>query len=1514
MIDFSSIHAFKHGQRASFEELVCQLAKIETAPTGSKFKRVNGDGGDGGVEAYWTAPNGKKTGYQAKFHLRPSEIDWEKIDGSVRQAFDTHPEIERYVVALPCDLTERSGTKKKGKTGWERWDSRVEKWQEFAREIGLQNIEFEPWTQSELISKLTKPEANGLREYFFGDTELTLDWFKIHMNSAVAALDERFHPEDHVDVRLERLAEVICRSRKFSDELFKAFELTKTKKPYPEKVENDPDNLMRDALNEFDESFLAVVKRGDQLSDDLSSDWELGTWRTELEKLRDSSSRISGYFWSESREIKDEKVAARLRQSARDFQDFEERVDSVFALLVLAIVKAEHERFAFVHGYAGTGKSHLLAKCGLSALDAGNPAILICGQQLNDSNIWTQIAEQLGLTGRSVDQVLSLLDAAGRSFGARVLILVDAINEGPGSRFWRQHIDSYRARLKPYSYISCIMSCRSEYFGSAVSDTLRNNTATFQLKGFETAEEQRNAARVYLDRRGISRPSTPWLAPEFINPLFLRSICVALERQGKTELPAGLNGTKAILKEYVSSHASTVMVQRGLTANPARRMERALLDAAGVMLQNRTDFLELEASRNLLERHFGASSINDENDWLSLFLNNGLFRKDPHPHPTGGFGEDDEVIRFSFQRFQDFLMAEQALEGLDNVDEIFRPSGRLDFCWSDDYVEPEWRGLVSALAIVLPEKFGVEVFDVLPFEEPDRMFHWSLVDDFIESAKWRERSAFSDRTLEILNQHTERHESLNLLVEVALSEDHPWNADFLHQNLIRRKLPQRDAFWTEWVNGFSTEADNCIGILIEWCLLGQVEKTSPVNQRLAALVLCWCFTSSNRQIRDKACKALTNLLVYQPDMFPSLMEKFSDVDDIYVLERLLAAAYGACCLNPVASVLSVYSAEVYKGVFERGVPPLSLLLRDYALGIMELAKHKNCLADGVEISRCHPPYNSSRPQFSISETRLEEIAKRAGGDQILDSCTGFIGDFGTYEIAPIMSQFLRVTKNQNVPLSDEQKVTKFYQEHVAHCQERRQKFAELEDIKNPYRAGLISISLDGRDRKPSKTEFARWKSNVENAHKAFLSLLERDEAKEFNQNIAEGFYAREHNNPNIPQFDVVKAKRWVAARAYRLGWTEQLFEQDRSRARNYSRGRAKTERIGKKYQWIALGELTCRLCDNYWLSGDYGALPKIYGKPTDLTTIRDIDPTSIHNFEAVQHNRENANAWAAGPVFDLPSLTEDELPGWPFKVDPSTQMKTLPIRVDPDGVHWVVAYEHRSSKERYRKPSPGEHGARMEEFRILATSLVARKDAQRTAKYFEERNEIDAYHWGLSDETNGGLLFELPWRNTWVKHKWIDDEGWRMPKGVEYAKLAVSYAWERDMDASEDDGNTFYLPQPWLVEELNLEPDRDNPGIWRNAAGEIVFQEFRGERAEKTCLLRLKDAERLFGENNTLISVLVSERNTWPGGSNNNASWRRSEAVRWTDGGRVRTMAWKKDNANGTSKSSLPSELASEPT
>lgn len=117
MIDFTKIRIYKGSQNSGFEEFICQLARRDIPKKPLEFRRIEGAGGDSGIECYWEKQDNTKIGYQTKFFLKTGEIDWAQIDKSVKQALETNPKLTEYIVALPCDLTYKKGKNSHCKTG-----------------------------------------------------------------------------------------------------------------------------------------------------------------------------------------------------------------------------------------------------------------------------------------------------------------------------------------------------------------------------------------------------------------------------------------------------------------------------------------------------------------------------------------------------------------------------------------------------------------------------------------------------------------------------------------------------------------------------------------------------------------------------------------------------------------------------------------------------------------------------------------------------------------------------------------------------------------------------------------------------------------------------------------------------------------------------------------------------------------------------------------------------------------------------------------------------------------------------------------------------------------------------------------------------------------------------------------------------------------------------------------------------------------------------------------------------
>lgn len=127
MLDFTRLRPEAGGFRGAFEGLICQLGRRHPPPDAQHFVTIDGSGGDGGLEAYWVCKNGPELGYQAKYHLKSGDVDWDKIDGSVSAALNSHPGMTKMVIAIACDLTD-TVPNRRGKSGRQQWKDHKAKW------------------------------------------------------------------------------------------------------------------------------------------------------------------------------------------------------------------------------------------------------------------------------------------------------------------------------------------------------------------------------------------------------------------------------------------------------------------------------------------------------------------------------------------------------------------------------------------------------------------------------------------------------------------------------------------------------------------------------------------------------------------------------------------------------------------------------------------------------------------------------------------------------------------------------------------------------------------------------------------------------------------------------------------------------------------------------------------------------------------------------------------------------------------------------------------------------------------------------------------------------------------------------------------------------------------------------------------------------------------------------------------------------------------------------------------
>lgn len=1498
-MDYSRIRGMDSGQRLSFEEMICQLARRESQAASVEFRRIEGAGGDGGIEAYWLLSDGSKIGYQAKFYLRSGDIDWANIDDSVERALQTHPELTTYVVAIPCDLTDKTGKQGRGKTGWEHWNARKAKWA--ALIPPGRKVDFVPWTAFELNDRLANPSAEGLRRFWFGDAEFSAQWFSDNVDFAVKSLDERYHPEDHVEVSIERIFKVALRDESVISELKQNIQ-----KIYDATDLDDAEKLLgADAallVSGIKTQISKLESLGLEITNNAWKAWPLPECLERLDEISDSVHKLQGFIWDAKQD------PLKPKDSHNDpLGYFEHKLDklsnasySFRALLRGRYFEHEASPSILLYGRAGTGKSHLLGSIAQQAIAENRKAILILGQLLTTENIWSQITKRLGVGEINPDAFLQALSAAAEMTGKRGLILIDAINEGAGLKLWRNELAEFIARVARHKNLVLVISCRTEYKPYIITQAVTDTTPSYVVKGFETPEEQTNAARIYLGKRGISQPNTPWLSAEFVNPLFLRSACTALERDGKKWFPKGLLGTKQVFAFYLESIARNLDVGRNGTNDLVRPTNQALYAIALKMAEKRQDYLSHSDALRVVADKFYPAVTPSGISWLEVLQKNGLFRIDPSPRERASdpFEFPEEVVRFSFQRLQDYLMAGALLNEIEDPAEDLL-NGSLKFIHDGEGLSWQWSGLAEALSVQLPELFDREFIDLLPGDINIWANDDSVRSSFIESLRWRSNDSFTPRTHQLYEAFLKYSDDyFDIIIQACASEGHPWNAQFLHRKLLGLTMPHRDAFWTVQVNALPLDEGSTLNRLITWSTQEQTGKTDPNVQYLCALTLTWLTSSSNRELRDKATKALTSLLLCNTGLYAKLCNDFASVDDLYIHERLHSAAFGACCIDPGQNRLSVFSKVAYQAVFQLDTVPSSILLRDSALGIIELAHFHGYLAEGVDIQKAKPPYLSKPIRLSVSEQALEKIAEKAGHSKIRNSCSGWGGDFASYEIRPRVNSFTSISLTNPEPMTSTERHHLFELEVIDHAPER----SEILRSMNEFNQRRFKILFDP-EQKPD-THSKRDLRKLKTRENELLELLSSAEKIRYKKEYQERFSPSGNYVSSLPHIDTNAAQRWVAKRAYGFGWTAKLFPHDGGQSRDYSRDRPLWERIGKKYQWLALDELLCGLADTKWMAerGAHGS--RQYATPLDIGFHRDIDPTILV---------DSTQASAHGRSIQMYEITmhptaEADIGKWPFEADPSQGVTALLAREGSDGRKWAVLHEHRSALDRYKDKNGREHGYRKQEWRFLLPVLVRSADEMTLIDYISNEKNIRVDSWTAPQSTDNGYLLEAPWRSTWNQEQWSSQYFHNIGE-IDIAYPCFRYQWESHLDASLPEGAQSLVPAPWLAHRLGLTADSEDPNVYRDCDGEVRFVSGHSSGDGSHAFIDQALFESFLEEDGLKCAwIFLAERGAWPGGENEHASRRRSEGVVWHDRGEPKMIHWNDDFGRGNSERFVPAE------
>ena len=157
--------------------------------------------------------------------------------------------------------------------------------------------------------------------------------------------------------------------------------------------------------------------------------------------------------------------------------------------------------------------------------------------------------KMLHFSGTS-DELLEMLEAKAETTGHRIVIFIDAINEGHGLAIWPNNIRSFIDQIRRHPWLGLVLSIRTSYQPAILprEEFGYDYCVTAWHHGFGINTQK--AVQLFFKEYDLFYPTVPFLNPEFRNPLFLRLFCEGMKNNGYRKIPDGIRGITSVMNLF----------------------------------------------------------------------------------------------------------------------------------------------------------------------------------------------------------------------------------------------------------------------------------------------------------------------------------------------------------------------------------------------------------------------------------------------------------------------------------------------------------------------------------------------------------------------------------------------------------------------------------------------------------------------------------------------------------------------------------------------------------------------------------------------------------------------------------------------------------------------------------------------------------------------------------------------------------------------------------------------------
>ena len=811
--------------------------------------------------------------------------------------------------------------------------------------------------------------------------KLTQELSQKNLRLSLEELGARYTPNANVDTSINDFFSSFVKDETFLDNLYKVITISKEVLSYVEEISVENIRLSD------------VYTHGKTIASSFV-DYEKHNEFSNLESVIDLFQKFReglGYLKRKTEIDEHYKLITLLDKYCKNLDEFFKRYD---------FCKFIEKKVLIVSGKAGVGKSHTLANY-LNKLDEEKylPFIFLGQKFMTYDSPIKQIISLLGVDCSS-EEFLNELEYFSRLFNKKIVIGIDAINEGKGRQYWKDRIHELVVELTTRN-ISLILTIRTDYENAILNPSdILNDNRVIKITHYGFVGVEFEAISEYCKFYKLNKPVFPFVDKIYESPLLLKLTCEALAGNGIMDFPRKFT-YENIFDNYIKQINTSLGDELGYQS--LNLVDKALLE---IVSNPGFEYGCLSYEKALVSIKKKLSSYTNDNV-ASIFLDKLIERN----ILNYSYYEEDSII-FAFEILGDYYEAKQIVSSLcdKEVSHFIEESPKLKNMISDNNAVSMNHGCLTILSSLLPNNLNIELYSLCDFDNDD--YKILIGEMFIDSLLWRTCFNYED-VKEFLSDVLELQDNLwrdfiYILNRLSILDDGNMNAKVLNSLLINQPLAMYEYIWTQ-----ALAFDSNIVDMIDWIWknASDIERKSLLN---LCLIMSWMTASTKSLVRDHATKALVNLLIQMPENSIELINNFSQCSDDYVLERVLAAIYGAFTQTKKCECWENISNLVYQFVFcgEETYP--NILIRKYALLIIE----KQCQLTGEAVDNKYPlslKMHSCWPDSIPTNEEIDNLVESVGtefgshsreyyvGKRLVHSMTteygrgtGAYGDFGRY--------------------------------------------------------------------------------------------------------------------------------------------------------------------------------------------------------------------------------------------------------------------------------------------------------------------------------------------------------------------------------------------------------------------------------------------------------------------------------------------------------------------------------------